>query len=155
MTHSFKQFKALACDVEESVPEIKPDVTTPEVTTPVTTSEPYVESFSMAYSFTLNSGTESWITEKWPSTPIGTAINDHPFWNGYVMNVSKLCNFDFIDWWGQNCTYYDERDLCGDNDVTTFVLPAVKNADGLWETALNCPECGCGSDDGQRYLNDI
>ena len=107
------------------------------------------------YTFTLNSGTESWITENWPDTPIGKALENHPYWHGYVMKVSNSCNYDFMDWWGQNCTFYEEWGLCDSNDVTNFVLPAKKNTDGLWETGLNCPECGCEFDGDQKYLNDI
>ena len=70
------------------------------------------------------------------------------------MKVSKSCDPDFVDWWGDNCTYYYENNFCGDDDVVTFALPAVPTADYLWETGLNCPECGCGSDE-ERNLNDI
>ena len=51
-----------------------------------------------------------------------------------------------------NCTVYDEN-YCA---VTLHYLVkySTKNAEGIWESGLQCPGCGC-DDDGAINLNDL
>ena len=95
-------------------------------------------------------------------TDIGSYLSDG---GDPDLTFSNQCNPDFID--GQNgaiiesmdaCDYY-ERYWCNSNfTITTFLpsflLRASQNADGLWETGLSCPQCGCGSDNAINY-NDL
>ena len=72
---------------------------------------------------------------------------------GQALEFSKLCNADFVDSDGWNCAEFAENGFCEDS-ADNMVYYATENADGIWETGLQCPQCGCG-DDGAVNLNDL
>ena len=45
-------------------------------------------------------------------------------------------------------------DLCAESD-TLHLGQAIQNANGILETALQCPQCGCTKENGPINLNDI
>ena len=58
--------------------------------------------------------------------------------------IYNLCDPDFEDASGKNCTIYDDNDWCESFDADAFLAEKVQK-NGWWgyETGLNCPECGC------------
>ena len=80
---------------------------------------------------------------------------------GFVMNnveggsvgdavlFSSSCNPDFVDSSGDSCAVYD-----GHCNLWEHVAFATKNADGIWESGLQCPGCGCGAN-GALNPNDV
>lgn len=80
---------------------------------------------------------------------------------GRVYKISTECNKRWKDNRGDNCATYSERGWCSadtDKSVSAaeyFARDASdRDGDGILETALNCPQCGCGGD-GVTNLNDI
>ena len=73
---------------------------------------------------------------------------------GESMEFSKSCNPDFKDSSGDECQDYDRRRYCDRNNAGDFVMFATVNEHGIWETGLQCPQCGCGAD-GAANLNDV
>jgi len=64
---------------------------------------------------------------------------------GVSYEVSSKCNDDFADIDGDDCTRYAESGWC--NYSAQFqVKYGINNADGFFETGLNCRACGCGAD---------
>ena len=99
-----------------------------------------------------------------------------PFWD--LRRFSSLCNPNFIDSTGADCATYAEDYDCartGQNTASTrlgwsadnyaaravgnpklklpFNLP--KEVSILWETGLQCPQCGCTDERGTYSLNNI
>ena len=68
------------------------------------------------------------------------------------MKVSSECNEDFVDNDWVSCEGYSS--LGCENQVEALVFYGVTNANGVLETSLNCPQCGCGAD-GAENLNDL
>ena len=63
-----------------------------------------------------------------------------------TIEILKLCNPDFINSFGISCREHQ----CRGNRFKTLGS-AVQNKDGLWETNLNCPECGCENDEPMNF----
>ena len=77
--------------------------------------------------------------------------------SGQAIQFSGSCNPDFEDADGINCTQiyvhhkcYAEYDL----GLLGLIYYGGKNEKGITETALQCPECGCGAD-GAINFNDL
>ena len=58
-----------------------------------------------------------------------------------TIQVSSVCNPDFVDSRNWNCTQNYDKGNCNDTSLN-LLFNAVKNESG-YETILNCPECGC------------
>ena len=75
---------------------------------------------------------------------------------GETLSFSSTCNPDFEDKDGTGCYEYARKNYC--NAYKThriwFVNFASQNEDGIWETGLQCPECGCGAN-GATDLNSL
>ena len=86
-------------------------------------------------------------------------LNDwETFEAGHSLQVSESCNpnFLFSVFYSSTPLDCDETkffDMC---DYPVFVLIAGGNlnTNGIYETALQCPQCGCGSE-GAANLNDL
>ena len=61
---------------------------------------------------------------------------------GVSLTVSNQCNEDFADTDGDGCAMYSEYGWC-DQNAEFHVYYGVTNANGVFETGLNCPQCGC------------
>ena len=73
---------------------------------------------------------------------------------GHAFKFSELCNPDWVASNGYpNCEQAAFRGFCKDM-VIDLVYLASENAEGIWETALQCPQCGCRAD-GAVNLNDL
>ena len=72
---------------------------------------------------------------------------------GQTHKFSELCNADFVSSDGHNCAAHAAAGFCEDT-AFGMVYYATENADGIWETALQCPQCGCGAG-GAVNLNDL
>ena len=70
--------------------------------------------------------------------------------SGTAVRFSSSCNPNFADPNVGDCTKYVP--YCG-YPTRFLVAYASENAEGVHETGLNCPQCGCGSD-GAANLND-
>ena len=69
--------------------------------------------------------------------------------NGAHLKIDNLCDADFEDYNGRNCSVYLENDLC--NDSPGFYLDNAVWSNHGYETGLNCPECGCGPNPTSLY----
>ena len=105
-------------------------------TTPTTTSDPPAE----PYTFTL--------------PPRFYIMENSDVSDGDEVQFDGSCNPDYTDLWDRGCTFYSDRNLCEIWDVYPFVNFASINEAGFYETALNCPQCGCESNVGVN-LNDV
>ena len=76
------------------------------------------------------------------------------FEGGVSLEISSQCNADFVDSLGDTCAVYGEFGWCYSQSAEFFVYFGVPDADGVYETGLNCPQCGCGAD-GAENLNNI
>ena len=76
--------------------------------------------------------------------------------SGDIVEFSESCNADFVSPdTNVDCDWYANYGFCDDaNDVWELVRNANKNSAGIWETALSCPQCGCGAN-GALNLNDL
>ena len=74
------------------------------------------------------------------SNPIGQISSN-------TIEISKICNPNYItNGTKLNCDEVFRRGQCENLTVKQHLRDALKNTDGLWETRLNCPQCGCGID---------
>ena len=72
---------------------------------------------------------------------------------GQAMQFSRLCNPDWTDGGNRGgCSYWVR--YCHVSARTHTYL-RTQNADGIYETALQCPQCGCSEENGALNLNDI
>ena len=73
---------------------------------------------------------------------------------GESFQISYSCNPDFIDAYGASCQYWQYA--CFAN-AQHLLSNAVVTEQGILETGLSCPECGCGTvyGDGAANINDI
>ena len=73
---------------------------------------------------------------------------------GQSVQVSSSCNPNFTDFFNfYGCERMAELGWCNIK-VSSIVSEGIWNTDGLLETPLQCPECGCGSE-GALNLNDL
>ena len=73
---------------------------------------------------------------------------------GESIELSNLCNPNWVDGVeSDDCEYYKKLGMCEDS-AEYFVKYGVFNDNGIIETALNCPQCGCDTG-GAANLNDI
>ena len=73
---------------------------------------------------------------------------------GESVQVSSSCNPNFSDFFNYfDCEEMADRGWC-DTKVLYLVSGGSWNTDGLLETPLQCPQCGCGSE-GAVNLNDL
>ena len=77
---------------------------------------------------------------------------------GESFQFSYLCNPDFIDAYGASCQYW-QLETCYAN-AQHVVSNAVVTEQGILESGLSCPSCGCGeflipSGNGAGNLNDL
>ena len=74
------------------------------------------------------------------------------FLGGVSLEISSQCNADFVDSNGDTCASYSA--FCNAGGSAEFLLYyGVKDADGVLETGLNCPECGCGADGAENLYD--
>ena len=73
---------------------------------------------------------------------------------GVTRQYSSRCNADFIDIDGDDCNKWEKEGWCNFEASESFVRYGIKNSEGIWETALQCPQCGCG-DGGATNLYDL
>ena len=75
---------------------------------------------------------------------------DHALW-------SKSCNPEFKDVYGRNCAFLAENDGCTlfKTAAEELILSSTPNKDSIWETALQCPQCGCGQWDNGAFQLDL
>ena len=64
---------------------------------------------------------------------------------GVAKDFSSRCNTDFLDTDGDNCDDYSNEGWCNWGSEA-FIVYSTKNSDGVFETGLQCPQCGCGED---------
>ena len=72
---------------------------------------------------------------------------------GESLEFSTLCNPNFKDSEGGDCKNWYGR-ICHKVNAGDLVQFSVVNENGIRETGLNCPECGCGAF-GAANLNDV
>ena len=64
-----------------------------------------------------------------------------PIFEDSTIQISDVCDPDFLDSDNWNCTLSYYEGMCG-SSVWSHLYYAVKYEHG-YETYLNCPECGC------------
>ena len=69
---------------------------------------------------------------------------------GHSIQVSESCNPNFL-LYGRPCNYI--TNFCN-TPVNSLLTYGNWNINGLYETALQCPQCGCGAE-GAANLNDL
>ena len=145
MSYNFQPTGALSCDfgsVETTTLESYTTTTTTTSTTTTTTS--------------TTTADNSWYIFVAPDDFEVIDYDDEAFYidlGGQAHKFSKLCNPDWVASDGYNCERTASGGHCSD-PVKYIVLYATENADGIWETGLQCPQCGCG-EDGAVNLNDL
>ena len=73
---------------------------------------------------------------------------------GQSVQISSTCNPNFSDFFNFfGCERMAELGWCN-MKVSYLISEGSWNTDGLLETALQCPQCGCGSE-GAVNLNDL
>ena len=80
--------------------------------------------------------------------------DDNSYEIGHSLEVSDSCNPDFIDASTLNCTTISEQWQCDGYYVDELLYYSTINEYGILETALQCPQCGCGAD-GALNLYDL
>ena len=75
------------------------------------------------------------------------------FEGGVSLEISSQCNADFVDSLGDTCAKYGEFGWCSSEGAEFFVYFGVTDADGVYETGLNCPQCGCGADGAENLYD--
>ena len=80
---------------------------------------------------------------------LSKALNCQADLNAYEFDLglfSKSCNPEFKDTYGRNCAFLAENDGCtlSKTAAEELILSRTPNKDSIWETALQCPQCGCG-----------
>ena len=69
----------------------------------------------------------------------GTIINP-----GDTAKISKVCNPNFIDGYGDDCAAYASENWCTEEDQAYFLEWSIYNpTKQSYQTGLNCPQCGC------------
>ena len=71
---------------------------------------------------------------------------------GDTVEVSASCNPDYRDLFGRGCEKYKEKKFCKKVEVN-ILFANDKNADGLWQTGQNCPQCGCDEHGPKNIFN--
>ena len=74
-------------------------------------------------------------------------------YKGQSFEFSAICNPDFKDIDGWDCKDYSEYGYC-DTSAHFLFYYSIYDEHDILETALQCPQCGCGSD-GAANLNDV
>ena len=140
MSYNFQPTGALSCDFGST------ETTTLESYTPTTTTTSTTTADNSWYIFV---GPDDFMIydsyDAYGSVYIDIEGQAHKF--------SNLCNPDFVASDGYNCELIASGGFCSDKAMV-MVFFATENANGIWETALQCPQCGCG-DDGAANLNDL
>ena len=80
-------------------------------------------------------------------------LGDDTNYTGMELEISGSCNPDFEDWWGADCDLYASEGYCND-EAAKLLFFSNGNDDGLVETGLNCPQCGCDAN-GAANINDF
>ena len=64
---------------------------------------------------------------------------------GETLKISKVCNPDFVDGFGDACWKYDSEGWCYNEDQKYFVTWGTyyDSTEQIYQTGLNCPQCGC------------
>ena len=88
-------------------------------------------------------------------TYFGTTIWNDFKW-GTEMEFSLKCNPDFIASEiafspGATCETFGK--YCKSFEHDFHLLQATRNSNGIWETLLQCPQCGCGEDGAAKLVN--
>ena len=126
--------QALGCDYGASATTTAElELSNTESTTSSTTAE------TDSYSFVLPDNVAIW-TDYDVSGEIKFSTSCIPDWTD---SVSVDCAWYATAYDGQWCTL-----------PSMLIYYAKENAEGIWETALQCPQCGCGAD-GAVNLNDL
>ena len=78
-----------------------------------------------------------------------------PFEAGHSIQVSTSCNPNFvlIGSWAYDCDQIKNIGSC-DDEVKFLINLGQWNTNGIYETPLQCPQCGCGSE-GAVNLNEL
>jgi len=71
------------------------------------------------------------------------------------LEVSSKCNDGFADRDGDGCVRYAAAGWCDYLSAQGHVNYGVINANGVFETALNCRACGCGADGAENLYDRI
>ena len=88
------------------------------------------------------------IKERYTQKPIGQISSN-------TIEISKLCNPNYITGGELTCAEIFQEGQCDRLNLISTLRGASQNANGHWETRLNCPECGCGTIDILDSLNEI
>ena len=113
-------------------------MTTSTTTTTTTTTSTTEEEIS--YTFVIPNQMYRDIKLDFVNKPIGQISSD-------TIEISKICNPNYKTSGSLfDCDEVFRRGQCESFNVWQHLRAALKNADGLWETRLNCPQCGCGFD---------
>ena len=132
----FQPTGALGCD-------FGPETTTPEPTTTSTTTS----------TTTTTTADNNWYIFVHPENfELYSADYNYVDLGGQAHKFSQLCNPDWVASDGLGCKGYAFYEYCQDT-AYQLVFYATENTNGIWETALQCPQCGCGAD-GAINLND-
>ena len=81
---------------------------------------------------------------------LSKALDCHAEKNAYLFEgyaYSKSCNPEFKDVFGRDCAVLAENEpgcKLGETPAEWLVLNSVPNKDLIYETNLQCPQCGCG-----------
>ena len=99
---------------------------------------------SKASSYTFVVPEDHWYMDNW---------NGPDFEVGDSLEFSDSCNPDFEDSDEEGCEIYGNKTYCAQS-ASFFFEYAVVNEHGIWETGLQCPQCGCDAN-GAANLNDV
>ena len=73
---------------------------------------------------------------------------------GQSIKVSGSCNPNFKLDHSYSCDQIKSFEWCENNNVWNIVFYGTWNTNGILETMLQCPQCGCGAE-GADNLNDL
>ena len=147
----FQWLLALDCEAEV----ISPVTTTQSsfsTTKSTTTTSTTTTSTTLSYSFVIPDEKYDFIKENFSLHQIGNIPNN-------TIEVSKLCNPNFITEYSEiSCGEIFRRGEC-EFSLMEHLREARQywrryGGKTVWETRLNCPECGCGTN-GAPDLNEI
>lgn len=63
---------------------------------------------------------------------------------GETVEISGVCNPDFVDSYGDDCAKYAAMGWCVNEDQEYFLKYSDYNTTTeCYQTGLNCPDCGC------------
>ena len=125
-------------DIESTTQSMAQSTTRSTTSTSTTATSTTPELNSYTFFITTRVKTAFGRQDGWLSqTPFGQISKSEN-----TVEISKLCNPDFINSFGMGCKEHRCR-----GNLFKLLASGVQNKDGLWETNLNCPNCGCENDE--------